>query len=135
MKKGLFLMFVLVFVFSCKKEEPNTNQPTYTIEGRWLWSPNGDRAAANTMYEFKSGTRYTYYCDDTLCNEVYWNSLDTSDAIPERNNYTFNKDTLTIDLNFGNTFKTTVTFECEGGKVFINSTNPYPLFKLGSGCN
>ena len=40
--------------------------------------------------------------------------MDTSDAIPNPNPYTFINDTLTINLFFGNTWETLVTFECNG---------------------
>ena len=86
------------------------------IEGRWLWNYGGFAYSANTMYEFLDGFRYTYYCNDSNndCDSTYWNSLDTSDAIPNPNPYTFINDTLTINLFFGNTWETLVTFECNG---------------------
>ena len=87
-----------------------TQQLDSSIEGRWL--PSG---FDNTMYELLNGIRYTYYCDQNECDSTYWNSLDTSDAIPNPNPYTFTNDTLTINLFFGNTWETRVTFECNGG--------------------
>ena len=86
------------------------------IEGRWLWNYGGFAYSASTMYEFLDGFRYTYYCNDSNndCDSTYWNSLDTSDAIPNPNPYTFINDTLTINLFFGNTWETLVTFECNG---------------------
>ena len=56
--------------------------PTYTVEGRWLWSPSDNVEDANTMYEYLNGLRYTFYCDQAECNEDYWNALDIADAIP-----------------------------------------------------
>ena len=56
----------------------------------------------STMYEFLDQTLYdtTYYCsEDNGCDSTYWNSLDTSDAIPNPDLYTFINDTLTIDGN------------------------------------
>ena len=86
------------------------------IEGRWLWNYGGFAYSASTMYEFLDGFRYTYYCNDSNndCDFTYWNSLDTSDAIPNPNPYTFINNTLTINLFFGNTWETLVTFECNG---------------------
>ena len=72
------------------------------IEGRWI--PGG---FSNTMYEFidtepfaEAGLRYTYYCDDysNVCDSAYWNSLDTSDAIPNPKPYWVDGNTLIIDL-------------------------------------
>ena len=83
------------------------------IEGRWFWGHELN-STPNTMYELLNGIRYTYYCDQNECDFTYWNSLDTSDAIPNPNPYTFINDTLTINLFFGNTWETLVTFECNG---------------------
>jgi len=83
------------------------------IEGRWFWGYELN-STPNTMYELLDGIRYTYYCDQNECDSTYWNSLDTSDAIPNPNPYTFINDTLTINLFFGNTWETLVTFECNG---------------------
>ena len=85
-----------------------------SIEGRWFWGYELN-STPNTMYELLNGIRYTYYCDQNECDSTYWNSLDTSDAIPNPNPYTFTNDTLTINLFFGNTWETRVTFECNGG--------------------
>ena len=70
------------------------------------------------MYEFLDGLRYTYYCvDDNGCDLTYWNSLDTSDAIPNPNPYTVDDNTLSIDLHFGNTATYTMGFRCDGQVV------------------
>ena len=78
-------------------------QGTESIEGRWI--PN---TFGNTMYEFvdtessaEAGLRYTYYCDDENgCDSTYWNSLDTSDAIPNPNPYSVSSDGNTLSINF-----------------------------------
>ena len=83
------------------------------IEGRW--NPDGFN---NTMYEFVDGLRYTYYCaDENGCDIDYWNSLDTSDAIPNPNPYWIDGNTLTIDLFFGNEATYTIGFRCDGQVV------------------
>ena len=87
---------------------------SYTIEGRWLWGYGGFTLTPSTMYEFLDGLRYTYYCsEDNGCDSTYWNSLDTSDAIPNPDLYTFINDTLTIDGNSG----VFVDFECDGNII------------------
>ncbi len=112
--------------------------PSYTIDGRWLWSPSPNSADANTMYEFINGVRYTYYCDSSVgdCDAAYWYSLEISDAIPGTNNYTFEDDVLTIDLSFGNELVTPLTFpmECYGDKVIFES-NGVTLYRIGSNCD
>ena len=87
-----------------------------SIEGRWLLEQY-----SNTMYEFDGDVRLTYYCNADVCDSTYWNSLDTSDALPTQNPYTFINDTLTIDLHFGNYFVEVVTFLCDGNVIDFNS--------------
>ena len=53
-----------------------------------------------------------------------------SNALPGTNPYTFENDTLTVDLHFGNELVTPLTFECDGSKV--NSITPG--YSLGSNC-
>ena len=94
---------------------------TSQIEGRWL-APVILGQTANTMYEFIDDLRYTYYCssDTNGCDSSYWNSLDTSNAIPNPNPYTFINDTLTIDISYGNTWQRFATFECDGYVVSLS---------------
>jgi hypothetical protein len=90
---------------------------TEGIEGRWIL-PMFEGDPGNTMYEFVDGLRYTYYCgDDNGCDSTYWNSLDTSDALPTINPYTVDDSTLSIDLHFGNTATYTISFRCDGQVV------------------
>ena len=99
-----------------------TQQLDSSIEGRWI-IPVVENDPGNTMYEFLDGLRYTYYCsDENGCDSTYWNSLDTNDAIPNPNPYTFSNDTLTIDLFFGNTWQHPISFECDGNVVTIGDT-------------
>ena len=100
------------------------------IEGRWI-IPVYEGDPGNTMYEFLDGLRYTYYCvDENGCDSTYWSSLDTSDAIPTINPYTFLNDTLTIDLFFGNTWQQSVTFECDGNIVSFSDTTFHEWWRL-----
>ena len=93
------------------------NNNSYSIEGRWVL-PMFEGDPGNTMYEFNDGLRYTYYCaDDNGCDSTYWNSLDTSDALPTINPYTVDDSTLSIDLHFGNTATYTMDFRCDGQVV------------------
>ena len=100
----------------------NENNDSNSIEGRWI-IPVVESDPGNTMYEFLDGLRYTYYCsDENGCDSTYWNSLDTNDAIPNPNPYTFSNDTLTIDLFFGNTWQHPISFECDGNVVTTGDT-------------
>ena len=92
-----------------------------SIEGRWLWG-YGFASTASTMYELLDGIMYTYYCNDDDCDSTYWNSLDTSDAIPNPDSYTFINDTLTIDEGPGSF----IIFECNGNiALFGDNTFSY----------
>ena len=102
------------------------NIDSNSIEGRWI-----SEIYSNTMYEFDGSVRRTYYCTADVCDSTYWNSLDTSDALPTQNPYTFINDTLTIDLHFGNFSEEVVTFLCDGNVIDFNSQQSN-LFRVGT---
>jgi len=131
MKKLLLLSAFLIFSFSCDDESDDNPLPAYTVEGKWLWSPDPeDRTYANTMFEFVDGNVYTSYADcwPELCTDAEWNALDSSDRIPGVDTYTFDGDTLIWDE-----ISRAVSFECDGG-IMLNE-NSYKLWKLSSDCN
>ena len=132
MKKLILLLLFIPLVFSCDKE--GVNDPLiYSIEGKWVWSPSENRSDTNTMYEFVDGVRYTYYCLDCPGDDDYWNSLEESDRIPGANPYTYENDTLRVDLHFGNELVALITFECDGGKLFMDGEFSN-LWRLSSDC-
>ena len=111
--------------------EGECQQLDSSIEGRWL-IPVVENDPGNTMYEFLNGWRYTYYCtEENGCDTTYWNSLDTSNAIPNPNPYTFSNDTLSIDSFFGNTWQQSVTFECDGNVVSFGDTLYWFWWRVG----
>tara|TARA_B100001250_G_scaffold21369_1_gene18108 strand:+ start:421 stop:2289 length:1869 start_codon:yes stop_codon:yes gene_type:complete len=112
--------------FTGSQDSSNCNSLTYSIEGRWI-----SEYYSNTMYEFDGENRLTYYCVEDTCDSTYWSSLDTSDAIPVRNPYTFINDTLTIDLHFGNIYEEIVTFLCDGNVIDFNSQQSN-LYRIGT---
>ena len=104
--------------FSYSREEVfPTHLSDEIIEGRWIL-PMFEGDPGNTMYEFIDGLRYTYYCaQDSGCDAAYWNSLDTTDALPTVNPYTVDENTISIDLHFGNMATYTMDFRCDGKLV------------------
>ena len=101
---------------------------SYTIDGRWHWSYGGFTLTPSTMYEFLDGLRYTYYCTENLgCDSTYWNSLDTSDAIPNPDSYTFINDTLTFD----GSSESFVDFQCNGKIASFGDTTYSYLWRVG----
>tara|TARA_B110000008_G_C16819177_1_gene503917 strand:+ start:117 stop:518 length:402 start_codon:yes stop_codon:yes gene_type:complete len=131
--KNTILLLLLLTIFSCGNSDDSEvlEEPTYTVEGKWLWSPDPDyRTFANTMYEFEDGTRYTSYANCTSsnpCSNSDFNALDATDRIPGTENYTFNDYTLTIDG-----ITQTVSFRCDGGILVFE--NGGTLWRLSSDC-
>ena len=131
--RNLYIIVLAVFTLVSCDDDTNLPATYYSIEGKWIWSPSQDRIDANTMYEFVDGIRYTYYCITCPGDDAYWNSLDTSDAIPGTNPYTIENDTLRVDLHFGNELVALITFECDGGKLFMDGEFSH-LWRLSSDC-
>jgi hypothetical protein len=133
MKKLLAPLFFALFVMGCENDSENLPAPDNSIEGKWLIE--GMIPEGNTMYLYKDGLRYTYYCVEGDCNSLY-NSYEANDGnhIPNPHNYTYENDVLTVDLNFGNELVTPITFECDGGEAYFE-TSGYSLFRLNSDCN
>ena len=135
MRNTIFLLVLATTIFSCdSNNEPDhvDPEPTYSVEGKWLWSPDpDDRTYANTMFEFADGNVYTSYANcgsvDNFCTDADFNALDATDRIPGVDTYTFDGDTLT----WGE-FSRAVSFECNGG-VMLNE-NSYKLWRLNSDC-
>ncbi len=134
MKK--LLLFSVLLIFACSSDDDSEDNPipAYSVEGKWLWSPDpDDRTYANTMYEFVDGIRYTSYADcwPNNCTDEDFNALDISDRIPGTDAYIWNQDTQTISYKDGNS--SLVTFDCDGG-IWVGS-NRGKLWRLSSDCN
>jgi len=134
MRNTIFLLVLATTIFSCdSNNEPDhvDPEPTYSVEGKWLWSPDpDDRTYANTMYEFVDSTRFTSYANCTAsnpCNNEDFNALDASDRIPGTETYSYNDFTLTI-----NGIAQTVSFRCNGGILVFE--NGGTLWRLSSDC-
>ena len=132
MKKLLLLSALLIFACSSDDNSEDIPLPAYTIEGKWLWSPDpDDRTYINTMYEFVDGNVYTSYANcgstDNLCSDADFNALDATDRIPGVDTYTFDGATLVWDG-----ISRAVSFECDGG-IMLNE-NSYKLWRLNSDC-
>ena len=130
--KNLFIIAVVSMMFtSCSNDSEDNPLPAYTVEGKWLWSPDPeDRTYANTMFEFVDGNVYTSYanCTNTNpCTDADFNALDATDRIPGVDTYTFDGNTLIWDE-----ISRAVSFECDGG-IMLN-VNGYKLWRLNSDC-
>ena len=134
MRNTIVLLVLATTIFSCgnRYDSEVLEEPTYSVEGKWLWSPDpDDRTYANTMFEFVDGNVYTSYANcgsvDNFCTDADFNALDATDRIPGVDTYTFDGDTLT----WGE-FSRAVSFECDGG-IMLNE-NRYKLWRLNSDC-
>ena len=132
MKKFFIIAVVSMMFTSCSNDSEDNPLPAYTVEGKWLWSPDPeDRTYANTMFEFADGNVYTSYanCTNTNpCTNADFNALDATDRIPGVDTYTFDGNTLIWDE-----ISRAVSFECDGG-IMLNE-NSYKLWRLNSDCN
>ena len=131
MKK--LILFSALLIFACSSDDSEDSPlPDYTVEGKWLWSPDpDDRTYVNTMFEFVDGNVYTSYanCTNTNpCTDADFNALDATDRIPGVDTYTFDGNTLIWDE-----ISRAVSFECDGG-IMLN-VNGYKLWRLNSDCN
>ncbi|MDB0026602.1 hypothetical protein N9E92_05340 [Polaribacter sp.] len=125
MKNFFLIAFVFMIFTSCNNDSEDNPLPAYTVEGKWLWSPDPeDRTSANTMFEFLDGNVYTSYAS----TGADFNALDATDRIPGFDTYTFDGNTLIWDE-----ISRTVSFECDGG-IMLNE-NSYKLWRLSSDCN
>ncbi len=124
--KNFFIIAVVSMMFtSCSNDSEDNPLPAYTVEGKWLWSPDPeDRTYANTMFEFVDGNVYTSYAS----TDADFNALDATDRIPGFDTYTFDGNTLIWDE-----ISRVVSFECDGG-IMLNE-NSYKLWRLSSDCN
>ena len=132
--KNLFIIAVVSMMFtSCSNDSEDNPLPAYTVEGKWLWSPDpDDRTYVNTMFEFVDGNVYTSYgvnCgwEDNFCTDADFNALDASDRIPGTEAYRFEDFILTIDG-----IAQTIAFRCDGGILVFE--NGGILWKLSSDC-
>ena len=137
MKKLVLILLFIPLFFSCNTE--GLDDPLiYSIEGKWLWSPTTSSSDSNTMYLFKDGIRYTYYCTSEISNECQslFESFQANDGnhLPTTNPYTFENGVLKVDLHLGNELVANITFECDGGKIYVESQNPHHLYRLNSNC-
>ena len=119
----------------CDDDGENLPAPYYSIEGKWIWS---SFSINDGKFIYEDGIRYSYPWDGVTAYEQLqelFNSFEAGDGnqLPETNNYTYENDILTVDLNFGNELVTPIIFECDGGEA-IFETPEYSLFRLNSDC-
>ena len=129
MKQLLLLVLSIIMFTSC---DPAISEPTPDMNGRWVIE--GDNPSI--MYIYTEEIRYTYNCAYDDCREYFRLECEAGDSnTVESNNYTFENNILTIDLNNGSEFVTQVIFDCDGKIVtLLDPFAGYSLYKLGTEC-
>ena len=137
MRNTIFLLVLATTIFSCdSNNEPDhvDPEPSYSVEGKWLWSPDpDDRTYSNTMLEFVDGIAYTSYADcwPELCTDADFMALDSSDRIPGIHTYTFDGNILLWDEE-NLDLEMEPLFECDGGIMLDGPLGK--LWRLNSDC-
>lgn len=128
MKKAFLVLMIAATIISCKKNDDNVSISGTSIEGRWHLVG----FEQTVMYEFTSELRYTINATDGNFGGV-------ATANPNPNSWSYQGETLVIDLNFGNFLIATPIFRCNGNVVdLVAEQGTSTLFREGyaiSNCN
>lgn len=110
MKNVLIALLLALSFMSCEKEETGSTEEG-TILGRWV--PEGFEDAIR--YEFTEDKRFTLYSDNgsfpTLTEFMSENPQLTG------NDWTYEGETVVVDLNFGNYSRLVPVFNCDNQVV------------------
>ena len=119
---------LLILFFSCLSA---TAQSTVAVDGKWI--PEG---FSNVLYILEDGKIYTYYCVGTQNCDSLYNTYEAADGnhIPGVDDFTFDNDTISIDLNFGNYLISHLIFECDSNILNFSSNNT-SWIRLGTNLN
>lgn len=114
MKKA-FLLLLTITLFNCSSNENLEVIPEATVIGRW----NLD-GFNNIMYEFTEDKRYTLYSTSGVFETV----KEVIDSGRSGNDWWFDGDKITVDLNFGNLSSLKPAFKCNNYVlVWLNDAN------------
>ena len=102
--KKVFLLLLTVSLFNCSSNEVLEEIPEASVVGRW----NLDGFQGNVMYEFTAEKRYTLYSS----NGIFETVKEVIDSGRSGNDWWFDGNKITVDLNFGNLSTLTPTFKC-----------------------
>ncbi|WOC40343.1 hypothetical protein [Polaribacter sp. HL-MS24] len=108
MKNILVILFCCT-LFQCSSNDVTADSPEATVIGRW----NLDGFQGNVMYEFTENKRYTLYSSDGIFESVQ----DLIDSGRVGNDWWYEGNQITVDLNFGNFSTLTPTFKCQNNVI------------------
>ena len=107
--KNFILLLVLISFYSCSSNEIIEEIPDATLIGRW----NLKGFEGNILYEFTENKRFTLYSGDGVFESVE----DLVASGRNCNDWWFEADKITIDLNFGNMVTRTPKFKCSNNVI------------------
>ena len=107
--KRIVLIFFCFSLFSCSSNEEVADSPEATVIGRW----NLSGFVGSVMYEFTADKRYTLYSG----NGEFETVQQVIDSGRSGNNWWYEGDKITVDLNFGNTSTLTPVFKCNNNVI------------------
>ncbi|MFK8059520.1 MAG: hypothetical protein AB8B78_05450 [Polaribacter sp.] len=115
--KKVFLLLMTISLFNCSSNDEVLEViPEASVVGRW----NLDGFQKNVMYEFTDNKRFTLYSSNGV--------FETTDELIANgrtgNDWWFDGNKITVDLNFGNLSTLTPTFKCDNNViVWTNDLN------------
>ena len=113
MKKiiGILLCCTL---FQCSTNDAVEDFSEATVIGRW----NIEGFQGNVMYEFTENKRYTLYSSDGTFESLQ----EVIDSGRPGDDWWYDGNQITIDLNFGNLSTLTPTFKCQNNVIVWTTT-------------
>jgi len=107
MKKTLFIFLLAITAFSCSKSD-NSNDKEETQEATLIGRWNVVGFEGSVLYEFTADKRFTMY----TVNGAFETVEDLIASGRNGNDYWYEGEKVTIDLNFGNYSTLTPQFRC-----------------------
>lgn len=107
MKNVLIALLLALSFMSCEKEDSGSNQDDATILGRWV--PEGFEDAIR--YEFTADKKFTLYSTDGSFPTL--EEFMTENPGLTGNDWSYEGQTVVVDLNFGNYSRLIPVFNCD----------------------
>jgi len=107
--KNIYIFIFCLTLLSCSSNEEVADSPEATVIGRW----NLNGFVGSVMYEFTANKRYTLYSG----NGEFETVQEVIDSGRSGNDWWYEGDKITVDLNFGNTSTLTPSFKCNNNVI------------------
>lgn len=107
--KKVFLILFCFTLFNCTTNDSIDEIAEATLVGRW----NLDGFQGNVLYEFTENKRFTLYSSDGEFGTIQ----ELIDLGHSGNDWWYDEDKVTVDLNFGNLSTLTPFFKCNNNVI------------------